>query len=705
MALRVGIGALLLAVLIAAFSLRTPPTPLTADLAADTVDAPGGLVLLDQLVQRYPDRRPGSVGDSEMAQRVEAELKARLPAGTVTTDEFTADTPDGSRTLRNVVATVPGQPGNEIVVLASRDALRRGSSGEMSATAGLLTIARAIGAGRFSHTIRFVSTTAGSGGGNAGAARFASRSGGSTAAVIVLGDLSGAAGRDPRVVPWSTGGRSAPLRLTRTVEHALREERLSPVSTDGLWTQLAHRTLPGTTGAQGVLNQRGIAAVLLAAGGTTPATGDEKVNGAAFTAYVRSALRSLRAIDEAPGALGPQQSGIVILDSVLPGWAVRLLVLALVLPLVGGVVVAILTLARDGHPLAAGAGSVAGCAAGPLLAGMLALFLGRIDLVWPATPGPLDGTAVRTGPWAGAAVVLLTAILVAGIAVARPLFTRDAAGPARPTRVGITTAVFTMVLLVLVVLLVLNPVGALLVLPAAVAWPAAIAPIPGIQPLHRVLLTVAGAALPVAAAITVIVDLELPIVQVPWSFVLVAASGHTSPVGILLVSVLGGALIATALTLVPVRRRTPVGRDGRRGPGGRGPSDRDPDPATPDSAPSRPPSPEGDRRPRRGGSRREDRTTADGRRRREDGERRGAGGGRRADDERRPDDGPRPDQPAGDRSSRDRGRERRRDRDRGPHAERGRDEGRGRAADRDPDDVRSRDEVRRSRRRAPREAA
>ncbi|MCK9247422.1 MAG: hypothetical protein M0P31_00350 [Solirubrobacteraceae bacterium] len=561
MALRVGIGALLLAVLIAAFSLRTPPTPLTADLAADTIDAPSGMALVRDLVERHPDRRPGSVGDAALADRVEAELRARLPSATVTTDDFDADTPDGHRHLRNVIATVPGQPGHEIVLMASRDALQRGSAGEMSATAGLLTVARAIGAGRFSHTIRFVSTTAASGGGTAGAARFASRSGATTAAVIVLGDLSGTEGRPPEVVPWANGGRSAPLRLQRTVEHALREERLAPVSTDGPWSQLTHRTLPGTTGAQGVLNQRDVPAVTVAGGGTTPLHGDERVDEEAFTAYVRGTLRALRAIDGAPDALGPQQDGIVVLDSVLPGWAIRLLVLALVVPLVGGVVMVILTLARDGHPLAAGAASVAGCAAGPLLAGMLALFLGRLDLVWPATPAPLDGSAVRTGPWAGAAVVALTAILVAGVVVARPLLTRDAAGRSRPTRAGVATAVFAMVLLVVVVLLVLNPVGALLVLPAAVAWPAAIAPFPVLQPLHRAFLTVVGAALPVAAGITVISDLGIPVLQVPWSLVLVAASGHTSPVGILVVSLFAGAFIATAMTLVPVRRRATSGRD------------------------------------------------------------------------------------------------------------------------------------------------
>ncbi|MGX6448962.1 hypothetical protein ACVU7I_12975, partial [Patulibacter sp. S7RM1-6] len=488
MATRVGIGALLLAVLIAAFSLARLPGPLKASLPAEVFDGAAGVRLAEDLATAYPDRRAGSAGDAALARRVAAELRRAVPSATVTTDTFRADTPDGDRTLQNVSATLPGQPGPEILVVAHRDALERGARAEITGTAGLLAVARAAGQGRFRHTIRFVSTSGGSGGGLAGATRVVRASKEPVAAAIVLGDLSGDGGRPARVLGWSNGPTSAPVRLGRTVEEALRAEGLRPTAGDGLWAQLARRGLPAAVGEQGELNQGGVPAVLLTTGGALPPPAGAALDAGRFEAFGRSALRSVLAVDGDLGGLGAPQSGLVVAGQELPAWALRVLLLALVLPMLAGAVVLGLAVARDGLTVLAGLAWTLGCAAGALLAGLVAIGLGRVGLVAPATPAPFAGPALTTGVGTWVAVVAMLLLVVATTAVARPFLTREASGRHRPTRTSVAFGVFVVVLATFAVALVRNPVTALLLVPALVAWPAAVAPLPGLERPQRVAL-------------------------------------------------------------------------------------------------------------------------------------------------------------------------------------------------------------------------
>jgi hypothetical protein len=551
LALRLGIGALLLAALIAAFSLQQQPDPFTGDIPPDAFDAQTGARLTTVLASTYADRRAGSPGDAALAERIAELLRNAMPTADVRTDEFTAPTPDGERRLRNVSATLLGQPGPEIVVVAHRDALEPGSAAELSATGALLTLARTAGQSRFDRTIRFVSTSGASGGGLTGATRLARQLSEPVEAVLVLGDMSGGRDRPAEVVPWSNSRQAAPLRLQRTVEQALRTEALAPRGNTGLWTQLVHRGLPATVGEQGEINQAGKPAVLLSAGGTSRPPADAAVDPAGFSAYGRAALRSLRALDSPTASVGPQLSGFVVAGQVMPAWAMRILILAIVLPVLGGALIVLLTLRRDEHPLAAGAAWTAGCAIGPLVAGLLIIALGRVGAISPAVPAPFAGGAAPPTAWAWVLIAFLLILLIATIVVAGPRLTRDVAGRTRPSRISVAAGVFGLMAVVTLVLVAWNPPAGLLVLPALVAWPAAIAPVPVTSPLHRAGLALLGALLPVAALVTVVGGLDVPLAQVPWWLVLLIAGGHITPFSLLLSSLIAGALIATALTLLP----------------------------------------------------------------------------------------------------------------------------------------------------------
>ncbi|CAB4939393.1 unannotated protein [freshwater metagenome] len=585
MAIRIGIGALLLAALVAVFSLRALPRPLTADLPAEAYDAAQAMRLNSDLTAQFPSRRAGSPGDAALADRVAVELRRALPSAAIDVDEFTADTPDGTRTLRNVSATLPGLPGPEILIVAHRDALRRGSPAEMTGTSGLIALARAAGQNRFRRTVQFVSTTGGSGGGLSGATRLARAAKGRVATAIVLGDLSGDPARRPTVLAWGNTPSAAPLRLERTVEAALRGEGLRTAPSESLWRQIVRRGLPATVGEQGEFDQAGVPSVLMTTTDGISSAGTGTVDARRFGLTGRAALRALLAVDLPSADVGAQQSGIVLAGRELPGWALRVLLLCLVLPLAGGALVLSIALARDGVHLLGGLAWTAGCAVGPLVAGLVAIGAGRTGLAWPALPAPFAGTAVETGAGAWVLIAVLTLVLLVFTALARPFLVREIAGHHRPTRPAVAFGVFAVLLVTMVPLLVLDPLAAYLLVPALAAWPAAISPVPVVAPLHRAGLFLVGALLPLAAVVTVLSDLRVGVLEVPWWLVLLVAGGHVTPVAMLLLSLVAGAAIATLLSVVP-----PVGNPvtGRRGtapdPGpGRPRRARGPRPAAPGS--------------------------------------------------------------------------------------------------------------------------
>ncbi|HEY4096492.1 MAG TPA: hypothetical protein VGM33_13320, partial [Baekduia sp.] len=118
---RVAFVPVLLALLVAAFSLQDRPRAIGTTLNPEAFDGFRAQQTLDDLAKRYPDRRPGSDADTRLAGEVAAQLRKSVP-GTVEEHHFEGDTIDGERDLIDVVATRPGIPGPGLVVVAHRDA-------------------------------------------------------------------------------------------------------------------------------------------------------------------------------------------------------------------------------------------------------------------------------------------------------------------------------------------------------------------------------------------------------------------------------------------------------------------------------------------------------------------------------------------------------------------------------------------------------
>src|SRR6516164_6025342 len=139
----------LLALGIAAFSLAVRPAPLTSTLAPDAFEGASALAELSSLAQRFPDRRPGSPGDQELAIHVAHSLEAL--GGTagggfaVHARRFSAHTTSGERILTTVIAVRPGSTSETpIAILAHRDAASAAPArAELSGTAALLSLGRA----------------------------------------------------------------------------------------------------------------------------------------------------------------------------------------------------------------------------------------------------------------------------------------------------------------------------------------------------------------------------------------------------------------------------------------------------------------------------------------------------------------------------------------------------------------------------------
>jgi hypothetical protein len=554
----------LVALGVAAFSLGARPQPLTSTLAPDAFNGALAFAELKSLAAEFPDRRPGSAGDQRLAARVAQTLEGLGGAGhggfQVRTRRLQAQTIDGEKTLETVIAQRPGSSGGRpVVIMAHRDAAARGSEAELSGTAALLELARVFGSRETQRTIVLVSTSGGSGG-EGGAADFAASDRGSPGvsglkadAAIVLGDVAGVSQRKPFVVPYSDGFGSAPEQLQRTVAGAITQELGSDAGAPGAIAQLAHLAFPFAVGEQGALNASGLPAVLVQVSGEAapPSSPREKVSEERMEGLGRAVLNAVDALDVAPDISSAPQAGVLVTPKVIPQWALRLLIGALLLgPLI---------LSADGYArlrrrrgrageksLRRGLGWVLSCALPFFVAAVFARLLGWLGVLQgaPAMPVPasgltLDGAAYR-------ALLALALVLGLGWLAWPRLMARLGYGVwGDPEGAGLALLVAVLGLGVLV--WVLNPYATLLLVGALHLW-AALAD-PELRPRRAAALALVALALVPLGLLIVFYSGELgagPAVFA-WEAVLLLAGGHVGVAAAALWSVACGCGVAAML--------------------------------------------------------------------------------------------------------------------------------------------------------------
>ncbi len=463
------------ALIVFGFSLSAQPSGLGTTIAPGQFFAGVGATM-QSLEHAYPDRTPGSAVDQRLAGAVAAQLRS---AGgfTVQTREFRAATSAGSRTLEDVVATRQGLGSGTVVVVSHRDAAGPSAPVDLSGTAVLLDLARALSSETLARSVVLVSTTGQAG--LAGATQLAgSLSGQPVDAVILLGDLASPTVRNPIVVPWSNTDRLAPAQLTRTLASFVAAQTGIVNRSAGLGGQLARLAFPFAITEQAPFVSAGLPAALLSLSGDRPLEGASAAIASGRLGGLGAAvLQAVNALDHGPPVDAPG-AYLLIRGQVVPLWAVRLLVLALILPAAAGTLDAVARARRRGHALVRWFGWVLAGAV-PFVGGLVALLLARAAGILSFTP---PGAAAGIGaPHTGADVVVLLMVLgvvIAGFALLRPsclrLLAQQLPGSPRPPQSPAADAAAVALNAVLCALAVIvwlvNPFEALLFVPALHTW-------------------------------------------------------------------------------------------------------------------------------------------------------------------------------------------------------------------------------------------
>jgi hypothetical protein len=547
---RTALVPVLFALVLLAFSLENRPRALTTPVAPDAFAGDRAFARAygasNSLADRFPDRRPGSIGDERLADLVERQL-----AGTrgfrVRTIVHEGQTIDGRRRLRTVIAERPGVVDERVVVVAHRDAAGRRAEAELSGTAVLLELARVFGAPRQTQrTLTLVSTSGGSGGAAGAAALAEDLMAGSgppagVGAVLVLGDLASRNIRGPLLAPWSNELGSTPLRLRSTLQDALRQETGSNARLPRALSQFARFAMPATYGEQGALLAHGLPAVTLSIGGDRPPPAGAPISQARLETLGRVALRTVTALDAAPRGrpVSPQASSRDLATSrkVLPGWAVRLFCGSLLLAPLVVVVDALAAVRRSREPVLVWLRWTLACALPLLVAVVFAIGLGAVGLLAATPDAPVSPRAL---PAQVPALLAVGLVLVLGWLWLRPAVLRLTGKSGDPTAPAAGVVVLAIALLATIAVWIRNPYASAALLPALHVWLFALASELRMRAAWRVALVVLS-ALPVALVAAVVARaLGLGLLDGAWETLLLVAGGHVSLLSLALWSVLAG---------------------------------------------------------------------------------------------------------------------------------------------------------------------
>ena len=550
---------------VVAFSLGDRPRPVTTRVAPDAFDisrvlGTGARPAPDSLrgmAAAFPQRRPLEAAGGPLADLVQRTI-ADSGFGDVRRFAFEADTIDGRTGVDAIIGEREGLVDRRVVVVAHRDARGPVAEAELSATAVLLELARIFGDRDVTRTLVLASVTGGSGGyevARAVASRLEN-----VESVVVLGDLASERVRRPWVVPWATSGRPAPHALRRTVEAALRAETGSDPGTTRAIAQWARRVVPITVSEQGVMNEAGAPAVLLSATGEIGPAADAPISRARLRTFGRAAVRAVTALDGAgvrvnetgeavpPPAAAQEARGVVTVGRLLPDRAVRLLVLALLLPALLASLDAFFRIRRRRLP----GGRWLGWAALWALPFLLAwAWLRVLDLVGAvnALPAPAPPGAVPFGGAAAAAVGSAMVVGVLAMLLLRPYASRALIGRATPSAGGGAAAAGLLLSLLTLGVWAPNPYAATALLPAAHIWLLVAAPEARLPRGAGVAALLAGLALPAFVGLYYLVALELSAAELGRLAFDLVAGGEVGFLDALALSLLAGAGCAVASIL------------------------------------------------------------------------------------------------------------------------------------------------------------
>ncbi len=539
--------------IVAAFSLHAPPgTPATAP-PAQTFDATTAASVMSRLAAAYPDRSPGSAGDDALAAalaRPGGRYTLADPGVSVRVVNSSVETTAGAVTVRTVLASRAGAAGGAgIALIADRGGSAAGAAA-LAPTATLLELASIYSDLLPQRPLTLVSTSGGASAMGAVAALLPA----DTEAAIVIGDVTDASGRGPYVVPWSAGGALAPIQLRRTVEAAVAFALSRSVPDPGLTEQMARIALPLTAGAQGLLDGAGVPAVLVSADGESAApAAAARPDVGLMGEFGQALLGATTALDGFSTLPTTPTRDLAFGTQVLSGWAVRAVIGALLLSLIGCTLDVLARARRRRIAVARWGGRTLSFAAPFLLAGLFAAFLGAGGLL-PATPAAAVTPAQLPISGEGAAALVSIGLLFVLAWVLRAAAVARAGRSEAPDPVGATVTLLILASVTGTLLWLENPYTATLLILPAHLWLVALTREHERPPALGALCVVISLA-PFAAALALICSvLHIEPFALLWTTVLLIAGGGISATGLVLASLTAGSFAAAAALLL--RRAT-----------------------------------------------------------------------------------------------------------------------------------------------------
>ena len=565
---------LVLPLLIGAFSILRPtafPAPLLPP--ADSTSAT--LQLAEYLAGTYPDRAPGTSGSVRAATWLTNELRSTgLP---IRSESWSATIPGlGKVRLRNIWAIAPGKSPDVIVVMAHRDdtGTGPGANDNATGTAELVELARAYtvpSAGQTAvqpmHTLVFLSTDAGVFGG-LGALRFAQTSPLRKQIVAVVNlDALGGAG-PPRLQISGDLPHTPNTTLVQTAaERALEQTGANPRH-PGFFAQLVDLGFPFTFYEQGPFNARGISAVTLTTGGDRPAPGFADDIGNLHTRKLAelglASQELLASLDQGLELTHGTTSYVWIGNRMITGWAIELVLIALLVPFLVGVIDLFAFCRRRRIVLLPAAQALRSRLVFWFFIGLV-FWLFRLAGAWPeGAPRPPNPDLSSNDRWPVIALIaLLVIVFVAWLIERRRL---RPIGPLDPEEqiAGYTVALLALGMLALLVVAT-NPFALIFVLPTLHIW----LWLPSLRnkPLPiRLVVFILGLSGPAIVLGSLAWRFHLGL-DAPWYLLELIALGYVTlaPVAIALAGAAGASQLAAA-TAGRYAPYPPKEQRGRRGP-------------------------------------------------------------------------------------------------------------------------------------------
>jgi hypothetical protein len=300
-------------------------------------------------------------------------------------------------------------------------------------------------------------------------------------------------------------------------------------------------------------------AVLVSVSGERPPAPNEPTSLARIGSLGRTVLQAVNALGGGPQA-PPPSSYLELGGKLIPGWAVRLLVLALILPVLMTTIDGVARARRRGHRPLRWTVWVLAAAVPFALVEAVVLCSRLAGLIGAAPSAPVSAGAVplRGG---GIAVLAIGACVIAGGFLAlRPLAVRlarlrggDAVG-VLPSPGG-SAALLLVLCVCSLAIWVGNPFAAALLVPALHLWLWVVAPELRLRPVVLAVLLLVGLAPPALAAVYYAITLGLDPLHAVWNGVLLLGGGAVGPLRALAWSAFLGCAVSAVLIAIRSARQ------------------------------------------------------------------------------------------------------------------------------------------------------